>query len=64
MNVLVVFESISIMWPTLVTVCNTKNVKGCVINQICIMLICEVKGDFENPSVSIKKTGFCIFHNV
>jgi len=63
MNVLV-SESINIIWPTLVTVQNTENVKGCVINQICIMLICEVKGSFENPFVLVKKTGFCISHNV
>jgi len=28
------------------------------------MLICEVKGDFENPFVLVKKTGFCVSHNV
>lgn len=41
-----------------------KNVKGYSINQICIMLLCEMKVSFENQFVCVKKIGFCVVHNI
>jgi hypothetical protein len=43
--ILAVFQS-NIIWLTSVTVWSIESVMGYIINQICIMLFCKMKGMF------------------